>query len=118
VPARWFQPFPHERTHLPEGQTITDVFLAQPPKTRQPCAGHQMRGVLSYRDIVLGILALRAVIERLEGERVGIMLPASVGSNVVYMACLFAGKTPVLVNWTTGTRNIVHALRMLDVKHV
>ncbi len=46
------------------------------------------------------------------------MLPASVGSNVVYMACLFAGKTPVLVNWTTGTRNIVHALRMLDVKHV
>lgn len=68
--------------------------------------------------MVLGIMVLRPTLEKLEGERVGIMLPASVASCVVYMACLFAGRTPVFVNWTTGSRNVVGAMNMLGVKHI
>ena len=32
--------------------------------------------------------------------------------------CLFAGKTPVMVNWTTGSRNLVHSLDLLGVQQV
>jgi acyl-CoA synthetase (AMP-forming)/AMP-acid ligase II len=55
---------------------------------------------------------------RLPGRYVGIMLPASVGAGLFYLAALFAGKTPVMVNWTTGSRNLVHALDLLGVDKV
>ena len=48
----------------------------------------------------------------------GIMLPASVGAGVFYLAALFAGKTPVMINWTTGSRNLVHSLDLLGVERV
>ena len=38
------------------------------------------------------------------------MMPASVGATVFLLAALFAGKTPVMVNWTTGTRTLRHSL--------
>jgi long-chain-fatty-acid--[acyl-carrier-protein] ligase len=125
VPPRWFQDqtrqggAQHRRLSLPPGDTITDVFLARAAMNpRRPVIADQISGVKTYLDVVLGIMALRPVIERLEGERVGIMLPASVAASVVYLSCLFAGKTPVFVNWTTGTRNIVHSMSMLGVKHI
>ena len=46
------------------------------------------------------------------------MLPASVGAGLFYVAALFAGKTPVMINWTTGSRNLVHALDVLGVDRV
>jgi len=119
VPPKWFGPFPHERLYPPAGETITDVFLARAAMDPgRPIIADQISGVKTYRDMVLGIMALRPVIESFEGQRVGIMLPASVAANIVYFACLFAGKTPVLINWTTGTRNIVHAMKMLGIQNV
>ena len=67
---------------------------------------------------MLGVLVLKPLIEALPGRYVGIMLPASVGAGTFYLACLFAGKTPVMVNWTTGPRNIEHALDVLGVQKV
>jgi long-chain-fatty-acid--[acyl-carrier-protein] ligase len=58
------------------------------------------------------------VFERLEGDHVGLMLPASGGAGILYLALLFAGKTPVLVNWTSGSRSLAHGLDLLKVKHV
>ena len=46
------------------------------------------------------------------------MLPASVGAGLFYLAALFAGKTPVMINWTTGSRNLVHSLDLLGVDRV
>lgn len=119
VPAKWFRGFSHDLLDMPEGKTVADIFLAQAARhPNRPVVADQISGVKTYRDIVLGIMALRPLIAELEGERIGIMLPASVAANVVYLSCLFAGKTPVFVNWTTGTRNITHAMNMLDIKHV
>jgi long-chain-fatty-acid--[acyl-carrier-protein] ligase len=46
------------------------------------------------------------------------MLPASVTAVVVYLTVLFAGKTPVMVNWTVGWRNLLHSLDVADTRHV
>jgi len=46
------------------------------------------------------------------------MLPATAGASTLYLALLFAGKIPVMVNWTVGSRNLVHGLDLLGVKHV
>jgi long-chain-fatty-acid--[acyl-carrier-protein] ligase len=52
------------------------------------------------------------------GQYVGILLPASVAANTVFLAVLFAGKTPVMVNWTAGERNVRHGLDLLKVEKV
>jgi len=46
------------------------------------------------------------------------MLPASVAAAVATLAALFAGKTPVMLNWTTGPRGVLHALDLLDIRCV
>jgi len=74
--------------------------------------------VKTYRDLILGILALRPTVQAIEGEYVGIMLPASVGAALLYMTTLFAGKTPVMVNWTVGPRNLRHGLDSLKISKV
>ena len=78
----------------------------------------QASGEVTYRRLVLGLLLMVPKIRELPGRYVGIMLPASVGAGLFYLAALFAGKTPVMINWTTGSRNLVHALDLLGVERV
>jgi long-chain-fatty-acid--[acyl-carrier-protein] ligase len=63
-------------------------------------------------------MVLKSIIEQLEGEYIGIMLPASIAADIFYLATLFAGKTPVMVNWTAGERNITASLDSVGVKHI
>ena len=99
--------------------TITEAFLhqarCQPDKA---IAADQLTGVKTYRDMVLAILVLQRHLAALPGEYLGIMLPASVAVSIVYLAALFAGKTPVMVNWTLGRRHLKHALDSLGVRHI
>jgi long-chain-fatty-acid--[acyl-carrier-protein] ligase len=104
---------------VPEGAAITDVFLEQASRRAgQVILADQTSGEVTYRRLVLGLLLMVPKIRQLPGRYVGIMLPASVGGGLFYLAALFAGKTPVMVNWTTGSRNLVHALDLLGVERV
>lgn len=119
VPHAWF----HSRTDLPiempGGDTITEAFLRQ--ARRDPgrvVLADQTGGVKTYRDVVTAILVLKPLFEQLEGTHVGLMLPASGGASILYLALLFAGKTPVLVNWTAGARSMGYGLDLVGVKRV
>ena len=120
VPAKWFQALPDPcRPDNLKTMTITDAFLYQ--ARRQPdkvAIADQIAGVKTYRDIVLAIMILRKHFMRLDGRYVGIMLPASATISIVYLAVLFAGKIPVMVNWTQGIRNLKHSLDSLKVTHI
>jgi len=119
APAGWFKPRPKLRCTLLAGDTITDIFLKQ--AARQPgrvVIADQIAGAKSYRDIITACIAFRPLIKQLDGDHVGIMLPASVTSCLVYLATLFAEKVPVMVNWTAGPRNILASLDSVGVKHV
>ncbi|MBK9120276.1 MAG: AMP-binding protein [Phycisphaerales bacterium] len=118
-PAGWHGAGGNTRATLPAGNTLTAVFLAQ--ARRGPAryvVADQVRGALRYRNLLTGILALRPRLAALPGERIGIMLPAATGAAVTYFAALFAGKTPVMVNWTTGARNVQHALELCGVERI
>ncbi|MEW6253004.1 MAG: AMP-binding protein [Planctomycetota bacterium] len=118
-PARWFRGPGQTRLDVPPGDALTAVFLAQARRGPERAAiADPVSGVRSYRDLLTGILALKPSIEAWPEERVGFMLPASVGAALTYFATLFAGRTPVLVNWTTGGRNMAHGLEVLGVRHV
>jgi len=119
APAAWFAKRSDRRAAIPPGSTITEVFLAQARHgPGRVVVADQLRGVRTYRDLVTAILVLRPMIAELPGERVGIMLPASVAAGITYLAALFAGKVPVMVNWTTGVRNLAHALEVTGVRRI
>ena len=104
---------------IAKGDTLASVFLAQVARgPDRVVLADQISGVKTYRDIVTSILALRPQIEMIPGEYVGIMLPASAGAGVLYLATLFSGKIPVMVNWTVGVRSMAHSLDLLGVTAV
>jgi long-chain-fatty-acid--[acyl-carrier-protein] ligase len=119
VAGCWFKNRAARRVTIPEGDTVTEVFLRQSVNHPDTAAiADQRSGVKTYRDIVTACMITRNIVEKLEGEYIGIMLPASVAADIFYLATLFAGKTPVMVNWTTGERNITASLDSVGVKRI
>jgi long-chain-fatty-acid--[acyl-carrier-protein] ligase len=107
------------RLTIPPGASVPEVFLKQAVQSPSKIiVADQSSGEKSYRDLVIACLLLKPIIENLDGVCVGIMLPASVTADIFYLATLFAGKTPVMVNWTTGPRNLIESLNLAKVKHV
>jgi len=118
VPSDWFRESGLPVT-IPPGATIPEVFLAQAARgPGRVAVADQMGGVRTYRDLITTIFALKPAIQALEGGYVGIMLPASAGAAALYLSVLFAGKIPVMVNWSTGLKNMTHGLDLLGVRRV
>ncbi len=119
VPAKWFTPGAGRLLSLPEGSDIAEVFLRQADSRPDAAALADQNSVLrTYRELITGIIVLKPEIERIEGEYVGIMLPASLTAGVIYMTTLFAGKVPVMLNWTVGERNLRHMIELLQISKV
>lgn len=120
ISRKWFRcrPDPHWLAKLPQ-MSIGQAFLAQARRwPDKSVIADQTSGVKTYRDIVLAIMLLKDEIRKLPGDRVGIMMPASVGASVLYLATLFAGKTPAMINWTLGRRNLLHCLAAAGVERI
>lgn len=119
VDPRWFERRPSSGLTVAAGQTIVEAFLnAARLRPDRIILADQTSGAKTYRDLVLGIYVLRTEIATFEGGYVGIMLPATVAAALAYLATLFAGKIPVLLNFTTGPRGVEHAVRQLGIQHI
>lgn len=116
----WFSQRPG--THCPDdlsSRTIPQAFLAQAERQGgRAILADQTSGVRSYRDVLTAVAALRGPIGELDGQRIGVMLPAGVGATVLTLAVQFAGKTPAMVNWTLGAGVVVRCLDAVDVRRV
>ena len=118
APKNWFLDYSDDILEAPEGMTLAEAFLNRARKSKSSLVLADSNGAKSYRDLVLALLILTPFIKKMSGRYIGIMLPASVGSALFFLATLMAGKIPVMVNWTMGARNLKHALETLDVKNV
>jgi acyl-CoA synthetase (AMP-forming)/AMP-acid ligase II/1-acyl-sn-glycerol-3-phosphate acyltransferase/acyl carrier protein len=117
--AGWLTSPGNARVQIPEGPSIQQVFLAQARRDPgQVIAADMRQGSRTYRDLITAILALRPRIAALPGQYVGIMLPASVAADTVFLATLFAGKTPVMINWTAGPHVVQLGLDMVGVQKI
>ena len=57
-------------------------------------------------------------IRKMEGKHIGVLLPASVGANILILAILLAGKVPVMLNWTLGPRYLNHMVSLTNTSAV
>ncbi|PCJ57613.1 MAG: hypothetical protein COA79_15315 [Planctomycetota bacterium] len=120
VPTKWFTTGKKKiAVKLDDGANVAEVFLKRAKKNiNQVVVADEMRGAMTYRNLITAILVLKPEIEKLEGEKVGILLPASVGSVIIYFATVFAGKVPVMINWTVGNRNMRNSLDGINVEAI
>jgi len=75
---------------------------------------------LSFGRTLVGSLLLSRWIRANCGEaqKIGLMLPASVGGALANMACLFAGRVPVNLNFTAGPEAIQSACQKAEIRQV
>ena len=106
-------------------QTQTTLFDAlvdarQAYGAKKPILEDQERNPLSYTDLIRASFALGRKIAGFTkpGERVGIMLPASAGAVVTFFALHAFGRTPTMLNFTAGIRNLKAACELAGVKRV
>ena len=103
----------------PQEGTIQEVFLNTAKKCMdKPVIVDNISGEKTYREIITAIFVLKPYIEAIEGKRLGILLPAGVGADILFLTALFANKTPVMVNWTTGIKNIIFSLQNVEAKKI
>ena len=118
-PPKWFDvPNICEACRL-DGQTIQEALvhraLSHPGDV---VAVDEMSGLVTHGRFLAAALALSEPLRRLPAPRVGLMLPASVATDVAFCALLLAGKLPVLLNWTTGPSQLDHAAQVTGLKQI
>lgn len=119
VPNKWFKQSYKKSLKVAPGDNIAEVFLNQAKQfPGSMLLADQLSGAKTNRDIILAIFALKEELSKVPGERVGIMLPAAVSAGIIYLGVVFTGKTPVMVNWTVGKKNMEYSLKQAGVTHV
>ncbi|PCJ19604.1 MAG: hypothetical protein COB02_07610 [Candidatus Cloacimonadota bacterium] len=104
---------------LPKGNTLGEAFLNCCNKMIGTVSiSDEATGTLGYTKLKTMAIALSLIIKEMPDKRIGIMLPASVGADVLLFACILAGKTPVMINWTLGSLNLSHVIEVSGVKQV
>lgn len=117
---RWNKPTgPRERVFIYEGATIPEVFLKVCDKKGSAIAAADLRsGTLSYMQLKMRALLLADYIRTLPGTYIGVLLPASLGAELLVLATLFAGKIPMMINWTVGPRHLDSVSKLSKVQVV
>lgn len=75
---------------------------------------------LSYDDMVRAAFALGSALKRGtdRGENVGIMLPTSAASLISFFAVSAFGRTPTMMNFTSGAAGMLSAMKTAVVRRV
>lgn len=101
----------------PNGETIMEAFLLNCQRMRgSSAAGDDVLGVMSYSKMKRASLVLASHFQKIEDTHIAVMLPASLGAYLVILGILFAGKIPVMINWTLGPKYIDAMLKISGAK--
>lgn len=102
--------------------SVFDALLAAKDKygAKKPILEDQERRILTYTDVLRAAFALGRKIAALTepGERVAVLLPTSAGAVVTFYALHGVGRVPVMLNFTSGLRNLRAALKLAKIKRI
>lgn len=119
VAAAWFEQHPDNIMTLSAADNLAELILSQAKKNpAQVIVADQQGGVKSWRQLFTRVLALQPLMHDMEDDSVAIMLPASVAACVCWLAVVFSGKRPVLLNWTVGEHYMARALEQSGATRV
>src|SRR5262249_50869880 len=119
APAAWFRPPAGDEPPEIRGGTLGEAFVNRALANPNAVAvADDLAGVVTCRRLLVGVLTLARRFGEVPGTRVGLLLPASVACDTALLALHWAGKVPVILNWTTGPGGLAHAARTMGLTHV
>jgi long-chain-fatty-acid--[acyl-carrier-protein] ligase len=119
VPAKWQFKGTRKRVKVTEGKTIPEVFLNTCKKMgKKPAVGDDRSGIMTFADMKLRSILLAEYIRTLPGDYIGILLPSSSMTTLLIFAVQLAGKVPLMVNWTVGSRHLESVVQLSNVEVV
>jgi long-chain-fatty-acid--[acyl-carrier-protein] ligase len=96
-----------------EAETIQGAFLDSCDRMGSCIAcADRLSGALTYKRLKQTALILALEFKNLPGEKVGVLLPSSVGAYLCIMGLLLCNKVPVMLNWTAGRSSLDHAKKI------
>ena len=72
---------------------------------------------LIFKSILLGNILLR-LLENNSARPIGLMLPNIVPTAIIFFAIQYLGKTAAIINFTSGSKNIISCLEKSDIKYI
>jgi long-chain-fatty-acid--[acyl-carrier-protein] ligase len=103
----------------PTATNLLDAFLnIAKARSNEEACGDTRAGILTWKKVLRGTYLLRRAFQSIPEQRVGVLLPAAVSTNITIMALIAAGKTPVLINWTLGSKVVREILAESNVSTV
>ena len=78
----------------------------------------QLFGMQSRKDIVLKSLLISDYLKSIEGQYIGIMLPALASTSILLLATYLAEKIPVMMNWTHSQPAFEHCVKFSKTKKI
>ncbi len=133
APAAWFDHHgkPHRLEISSKARSIPEailvkakenpnaVVLADPRTDAQESNQKSAKtGTMTYRELVRAMILFKPELEALEGERVGVMLPASSAATIALASLQVAGKIPAMINYTMGAEAVVTSARNVGVQKI
>ena len=119
APFHWPSEKGRPDPEIPTGNTLPEAFLhICQKKSKFAACADPVSGVFSYRRIKKRVLVLAEYFRTLPEERIAVLLPSSVGVYITVLALQFAGKVPVLLNWTLGPRYLEEMMQISGAKQV
>lgn len=119
VSRKWEIKGPRQRCYIPEGNTIPEAFLNNCARMgNQPVCGDDRVGIMTYSDMKLRVILLAEYIRHLPGDYIGILLPSSAVTTILILATQLAGKVPLMINWTVGSRHLESVAQLSNVQAV
>ena len=117
IPPAWFRKVKKMKTS--RAKTVPIAFLhAAKRHSGFPMCADQESGVFNGRRMIEQVLAFRSIVNRLPGKHIALMLPPSAKALVTYLACAFAGKIPVMLNWSMKNAEMKACLDDTHIHHV
>ena len=115
--SSWDKARAPERVLLGEGKTVPELFFDTCDRNLFSIAATDpVVGPVSYHRLKSRVLFLSHEIAKLPGNNVGILMPASIVSTILILACQVAGKTPVMINWTVGGGHLESVLYLSNIE--
>lgn len=119
VPSSWFAPAASADAPAVLAGTVAEAFVRRALLAPTgPAVADRISGVLSSRRLLVGAILMARRFAAWPEKHVGVMLPASVAADITFFALQIAGKTPVMMNWTTGPTNLAHGVRATGTKRI
>lgn len=122
APPAWFATArgTARRLDVPEAGNLPQAILRQARRNPAGLVLADADSAMSWRSFWLKATAMALLLRRecAREERVGLLLPASTAATLVWLAALLAGKTPVMLNWTTGPANLRHCVRLAGLQTI